>query len=186
MPRSSRRTGKSTALTFLPVKSQSSSSSTGKYSTLAALSLPCLENPSYASLLHTNATPPVDLQRFLPSPTLPIPKYALGKGNEFPTQRRPQQRNLSPASDKVIHDWWKVSGIVIGPKADTPDRVKKAQRLVYTWKDCFAESVRDVHATDLLEHSIDLTKDAKHANSLPIRLVPMELRSHSHLLKLTS
>lgn len=120
---------------FLPLKSQSSMSFTGKYSTLAALSIPCLENPSYASLLHTNAAPPLDLKGFLPSFTPHIPKYAVGKGNEFPTQRRPQQRNLSSAPDNVIQDWWASSGIVIGPKADTPDRVKKAKRLVDKWKD---------------------------------------------------
>lgn len=123
--------------------------------------LPCLENNSYASLLHTNAAPPVNLKGFLPLSTLHIPKYALGKGNEFPTQRRSQQRNLSSATDNILQDWWTSSGIVVGPKANAPDQVEKAKRIIYTWKNCFAESVKDVRATDLLEHSIDLTKDTR-------------------------
>lgn len=97
----------------------------------------------------------------LPLSTLHIPKYALGKGNEFPTQRRSQQRTLTSATDNIPQDWWTSSGIVVGPKANTPDQVEKAKRLIYTRKDCFAESVKDAHATDLLEHSIDLTKDAR-------------------------
>lgn len=30
------------------------------------------------------------------------------------------------------------------------------RRLLYTWRDYFAKSVRDIQATDLIEHSIDL------------------------------
>ena len=53
------------------------------------------------------------------------------------------------------------SGITIGPKADTPERIKRTQRLLYTWKDCFAANVRDIKARDLIEHSIDLEPNAK-------------------------
>ena len=45
--------------------------------------------------------------------------------------------------------------------ADTPERMEKAQRLLYTWKDCFATNVRDIKATDIIEHSIDLEPNAK-------------------------
>lgn len=63
--------------------------------------------------------------------------------------------------DTIISGWCNANKIFIRPKADTPNRVKKAQRLVYTWRDCFAKSVKDIQVTDLLEHSIDLMKDAK-------------------------
>ena len=60
------------------------------------------------------------------------------------------------------------SGIVIGPKADTPERIERAEKLVYTWKDCFAANIRDIKATDLIEHSIDLVPNARPvAGSLP-------------------
>lgn len=45
--------------------------------------------------------------------------------------------------------------------ADTPERVELAQRLVFTWKDCFASSVKDIKSTDLIEHSIELEPHAK-------------------------
>ena len=33
--------------------------------------------------------------------------------------------------------------------------------MLYTWKDCFAEHIRDIKATDLIEYSIDLEPNAK-------------------------
>ena len=39
---------------------------------------------------------------------------------------------------------------------------------MYTWKDCFAVNVRDIKATDLIAHSIDLEPNGKPAvGSLP-------------------
>lgn len=45
--------------------------------------------------------------------------------------------------------------------ADTKARRANVRRLLYTWRDCFAKSVRDIRATDLIEHSIDLIPGLK-------------------------
>ena len=45
--------------------------------------------------------------------------------------------------------------------ADTPERVEKAQRLLYTFRECFATSIKDIKPTDLIEHSIDLEPNAR-------------------------
>lgn len=143
------------------MKSQSSTSLTSKYFTLAALSIPSFENPSYTFLLHTNNNSFIDLKGFLLISAPHIPQYALRKGSEFPTQYRPQQQNLSSGSNNIIQDWWASSKIIINLKADTPDRVKKIKRPVYTWKNCFTKSMKDIYTTNLLEHLINLTEDVK-------------------------
>lgn len=125
---------------------------------MAALTSPGLEHPSYSSILATDAAPPVDMK---PTTKHPIrSKYALGKGDQFPTDRRPNPRPLSEASNDIINSWWLESQITIGPKADTIERLRKIKRLLYTYRDCFAESVKDVKATDLIEHSIYLVPNA--------------------------
>ena len=88
-------------------------------------------------------------------------RYALGKGDEFPTDRRPQQRDLSEAEFSVIKAWFEASGIHIGAVAATEEQQYRAMRLLYTWRDCFALTVKDIKPTDLIEHSIDLVLDAK-------------------------
>ena len=40
-------------------------------------------------------------------------------------------------------------------------RIDRAKRLCYTWRDCFATTVKHIRATDLIEHSIDLEADAR-------------------------
>ena len=88
-------------------------------------------------------------------------KFSLGKGDGFPTERRPERRALSTAPMEEVNVWFESSAVTIGPKADTPERVEKARRLVYTFKDCFATTIGEIKATDLLEHSIDLEDGAK-------------------------
>ena len=61
----------------------------------------------------------------------------------------------------MVDAWFTRSGITIEEKADTPDRVSKARRMLYTWKECFATSVRKIKPTDLIEHFIDLVPNAK-------------------------
>ena len=80
----------------------------------------------------TNWTPPVDLKPITPTAT---PKYALGQGEKFPTERRPTQRPLSEAPSEIIKAWFEESGITIGQKADTPERIERTRRMLYTWKD---------------------------------------------------
>ena len=62
---------------------------------------------------------------------LPV-KYSLGKGDTFPTQRRPVWRDLTTAPLDVIRTWIQGSGITIRSQANTAERLEKAQRLVYT------------------------------------------------------
>ena len=96
------------------------------------------------------------------------PKYSLGRGSAFPTERRPKLRPLTDTSFEIIEAWIVSSGVTIRPGADTPERVKQTHRLLYTWRDCFATRVQDIQATDLIEHSIDLAPNAKPvAGSLP-------------------
>jgi len=94
----------------------------------------------------------------------PVPtnvKYGLGKGHGFPTERRPKQRSLSLAPVDTIEAWFTESDITIGVKADTSAKIALAKQLLYTWRDCFARSVREIQPTDLIEHTIDLIPDAR-------------------------
>lgn len=68
---------------------------------------------------------------------------------------------ISIGSNETVDEWFASSGITIGIMADTNDRVKKAKPLVYTWRDCFATSLKDIKTTDLIEHSIELEPNAK-------------------------
>ena len=76
-------------------------------------------------------------------------KYALGKGDGFPTERRPEQRHLTEAPLELIEAWFNSSGINLGKMADTSERLGKAKRMLFTWRDRFATNVRHIKATDL-------------------------------------
>lgn len=52
-------------------------------------------------------------------------------------------------------------GITIGKVADTEEKVRKVKRLLYTWRDCYARNMREIRATDLVEHTIDLKPNAR-------------------------
>lgn len=110
-----------------------------KYHCLAASAFLCLENSSYALILATDVTLLVDMK-----PTTKQPfcnKYASGKRDQFSTDHRPRQRPLSEASNKIINNWWLRSKITMGPKADIIKKLQKIKKLLYTYSDCFAESV---------------------------------------------
>lgn len=100
--------------------------------------------------------------------------YSLGKGDGFPTQRRPVQRKLSTAPLDEVEAWFQDSGITIGIMADSTERIEKAKRLAYTWKDCFAKHIRDIKTTDLIEHSIDLEPNAKPVRGTLPKYTPQE------------
>lgn len=134
---------------------------------LSTLAASVLYNPSYHSVQSTGSTPGDEKP-------LPPTKYALGRGDQFPTERRPKPRPLSDDPTNVINTWFKASQITIGTKADSPHRIIQAKRLLYTWRDCFAESVRDIAATDLIEHSIDMTPDAQPVRRKACKYTPKE------------
>ena len=52
------------------------------------------------------------------------PKYSLGKGIGFPTERRLELRPLAEISLEIIKAWVASSGITVGPGVDIPERVK--------------------------------------------------------------
>ena len=107
----------------------------------------------------TDQTPPVDLKPAAKAANNPT--YSLGKGDGFPTERRPEIRPLTEAAMPLVDAWFTESEITIGAMADTADRMEKVKRLLYTYRDCFAVSLRDIKPTDLIEHSIDLEPNAK-------------------------
>ncbi|KAJ6125848.1 Ribonuclease H-like protein [Penicillium samsonianum] len=72
----------------------------------------------------------------------------MNEAGKFPTDRRSQARQLSEADQGTVDCWFEGTEIVIGELvADNPQRQ--------------AESVRDIRATDLIEHSIGIVPDAK-------------------------
>lgn len=44
--------------------------------------------------------------------------------------------------------------------ADTLDKHNSSKQLLYTWRECFARTLRDVKPTDLIKHFIDLKPNA--------------------------
>lgn len=95
--------------------------------------------------------------------------FHLNTIRKFPTNRRPTQREMSTESPEVIHSWVQQNGITIGTLATTPDEISRAERLLYTWKDCFAIHVREIQPTDLIEHSIDVKPGSRPIKSkLPL------------------
>ncbi|MCJ1346904.1 hypothetical protein MMC31_005124 [Peltigera leucophlebia] len=80
--------------------------------TLAALAAHTINNPSYSELsgAFNRATPPIDIKS---TQAVNSNKYALGRGDRFPTERRPEKRELSHESDEVIAEWFE-------KKSDTP------------------------------------------------------------------
>lgn len=94
-----------------------------------------------------------------------LPSYgdilSFGKMQGFPTRRRPMKRELSDASEDVIEEWFWTTGITIGEAADSNDRQRRWMRVLYTWKECFARNLKEINATDLVEHAIELMPNAK-------------------------
>ena len=122
---------------------------------------------------NSSQTPPTDLKPTSVTATLPT-KYALGKGDRFPTERRPTHRPLTTAPSEVIEAWFLGSGIEIGAMADAPERVEKSKRLLYTWRECFATSVKEVKPTDIIEHSIDLEPNVRPVKGTLPKYTPQE------------
>lgn len=83
-------------------------------------------------------TPPVNLKPAVltaaaaATQTANTTKYSLGKGNGFPTQRRPTQRPLSLELMEIIEAWFQESGIRISSIADTPEKVIMSKQMLYT------------------------------------------------------
>ena len=74
-------------------------------------------------------------------------------------------RALFETSMIIVEAWIKDSDITIESKANISKRLKRAQRMLYTWKNCFATIIRDIKVTNLIEHFIDLESNAKFVKS---------------------
>ena len=90
-----------------------------------------------------------------------LSKYSLNTKNDFPTQKKSIQRELNNENMNVIEKWFEKNEITIKLDADTEERMTRAKRLIYIWKECFAITIRDIRATNFIEHSIDLISNAK-------------------------
>ena len=134
-----------------------------KVDTLGALMIPRSLESYLNAGIRVYADGEIDHEAFigLLQPTIKPTEPVLGKGHGFPTERRSVTREITTAPMDEINVWFEASGITIGPKADTPERIERARRLVYTYKDCFATTIREIKATDLIEHSIDLEEGAR-------------------------
>ncbi len=100
-------------------------------------------HPSYSEIIgiYNNLSPLIDIKSIR---KLSRNKYALGRGDRFPTYRRPEKRELSTETDEIIAEWFIKSQTHLGVFADTPEKQSKARRLFYNWQDCFAENIRDI------------------------------------------
>ena len=163
MPIPTRSAGKSLTLTDAPGHCQGTTNPILVSGNLAALVLAAFE--PQASDIAAMAAASLDNTK---------PKYSLGRGSGFPTERRPKLRPLTDTSLEVIEVWIASSGVTIGLGADTPERVEQVYRLLYTWRDCFATRVQDIQATDLIEHSIDLVPNAKPVAGSPPKYTAAE------------
>lgn len=86
---------------------------------------------------------------------------SFGRVQGFPTKRRPEKRPMSTETDDVVETWFWSTGIRIGEVADTDDKQRRFMRMLYTWRECFTRDLRDIKATDLVEHAIELLPAAK-------------------------
>jgi len=74
----------------------------------------------------------------------------------FPTARRPidsLRRMDRHTPDETIHDWFVGCQVSIGSQLSEQHR-KQAERLLWTWRDRFCNSIVDLPATDLIAHRI--------------------------------
>jgi len=74
----------------------------------------------------------------------------------FPTARRPIdsiRRMDTRTPDETIHDWFVGCQVSIGSRLSEQHR-KQAERLVWTWRDRFCNSIVDLPAADLIAHRI--------------------------------
>lgn len=128
--------------------------------TLAAMAAHMIINPSYSKLtdIYNKLSPPIDIrsiQKFSSN------KYALERGDWFPTDRKSKKRELSTEINKIITEWFTKIQIQLEANANTAEKQFKARRLFYTQQDYFVENIWDIHVTNLIKLSIDLKPGAQ-------------------------
>ena len=92
--------------------------------------------------------------------------YKLG----FPTDRRPKdyRRPIATAGTPEGEKWLLRFPDLLGPTIETDEERQKASLLFQTWRDLFVEDVREMPATDLIEHYIPT-----YANTIPVVAKPV-------------
>ncbi len=123
---------------------------------------------SYHSLLTINDSASKNM-RFLSSS-----KYALNREDKFSTERRSKSRELSQEKESIINKWFEASRITIETMMNTSTKIEKMKRLLYIFRKCFAESVRDIKTIDIIEHSIDLKLNVKSVKSSLLKYTAQE------------
>ena len=84
-----------------------------------------------------------------------------GHIREYPTMRRPTSyRRAIMSSASGIPTWFAASKIELGEQL-TVEQKEEAACLLYTWKDLFADQIRDMPVTDLLVHRIPVYQGAQ-------------------------
>ena len=79
-----------------------------------------------------------------------------GKILPFPTDRRPasyRRKLKEEEEEEAAAAWCATREITLGEKLKEKER-KRAMLLLYTWKDVFANALKDMPVTDLVEHQI--------------------------------
>ena len=97
------------------------------------------------------------------------------KAQLFPTDRRPEPRELSTEKQGIIDEWVGESGINVYEGLNEEEK-SRANRLLYTWKDIFESDLLRIRTTDLIEHGIDLKADATPSKSKIPLYTEAELR----------
>lgn len=75
---------------------------------------------------------------------------------QFPIDCQLQQRELAGTDQVVVNEWFDNDDITIGSMMDTMEKQNLSKRLLYTWRECFANKLRDIKPTDLIKYFIDL------------------------------
>jgi hypothetical protein len=86
------------------------------------------------------------------------------KAQCFPTKRRPRTRELSADTDVAIQAWFDGSGVQLF-KGLSGEEGCRARRLLSTWPDVFEADMLKIKRTDLIEHCVELTPNARPVKS---------------------
>jgi hypothetical protein len=86
--------------------------------------------------------------------------YTFDCAQSYPTKRRPALRELSLDPQDTVDDWFANSGIHSWEGLSLSES-QEARRLLYTWRHMFEDDICKIKRTDLIEHAIDLTPDAR-------------------------
>ena len=85
------------------------------------------------------------------------------KAQLFHTTRRLEKRLIPPeevVSQAVIDEWFASTALRVGIQLSLEEK-RSARRLLYTWRDVFETHLLRIRQTDLIEHAIVLTPNAK-------------------------